>query len=242
MNNEQEIVCELIKEWFVANNAAYLAKENQICFWGKLRSAVDDDEWVIWSMREAANIFKATIIPFGLMKECTADVIMLAALELGRSFVSGVHSDVEVLPQYFNYNREALRVEVKDIDFSLELMTRIVRNFERATINVLIKDVGMVFNKCYTMLELAPMTRNKRNILLRRVLESKNCLYKEKNYSNRYTYEGQVHAIIKHQFAVGIQKLTKDMIESFALQALRGSIAAQRFAKGDQREILGVAV
>jgi len=242
MEKTQEVVCELIKEWFVSNNAAYLAKEGCVVHWGKLRSAIDDDEWVVWSTREALNIFKATIIPFGLMKECTADVLMLAALELGRSYISGVHSDVEVLPQYFNYNREALRVEVKDIDFSLELMTRIIRNFERATINVFIKDVGLVFAKCYTILGLAPMTRNKRNILMRRVLEGKNCLYQERNYSNRYTYEGQVHAIIKHQFAVGVHKLTKDMIESFAMQALRGSIAAQRFAKGDQRESLGVAI
>ena len=51
MTNDEEVVVELIKEWFEKHDASLLAKENQIVFW-------ENDAWVIWSMRETVNIFK----------------------------------------------------------------------------------------------------------------------------------------------------------------------------------------
>lgn len=242
MTTEEEVVIEKLKEWFLLHNAAYLAKESSICWWGKPQSSTDDDVWVIWTMREAINIFKATLLPFGLMKYCTAETIMTAALEVDRSYICGVNSDVQCLPQYFNFNREALKVEVKSIDYKLELMTRIIKNFEKAMINVLIADVGKVFNECFTMLGLAPESSVKRNSLMRHVLNNKSCLYTEKNYSNRYMYNGRVHAVIKHKLAVGIEPLTASQINEFAYQAVKGSTAAQRFAKGEQRILLGVSI
>jgi len=242
MKEEEVYAVELIKEWMTTNNAAYLAKEGQIVFWGKAKSTIDDDEWIMYSMREAINIFKSTILPFGLMKYCTAEVVMVAAMELGRSFIYGVHSDVQTLPQVFNFNVEALRTSVKELDANLELMSRIIRNFEMAQINVLIVDVGSVLDTAFTMLGLTPLSREKRNILMRRVLERSGCMYKEKNYKNRYMYKGKVHAVIKHKLAIGLEKLEEEQIKDFALMALRGSIAAQKYAVGEMRELLGVSI
>ena len=242
MTTEEEIVIEKLKDWFLLYNAAYLAKESAVVHWGKSQSATDDDVWIIWTIREAINIFKATILPFGLMKYCTQETIMVAALEVDRSFISGVNSDVQCLPQYFNFNREALRVEVKDLDYSLELMTRIIRNIEKATINVLIKDVGRIFSECFIQLGLAPMSSVKRNNLMRSVLSQKSCLLVEKNYANRYMYNGRVHAVLRHKLAHGIEPMSDKIITEYAFMALKGSVAAQRFAKGEQRVLLGVSI
>ncbi len=242
MTTEEEVVIEKLKDWFILHNAAYLAKESCVCHWGKSQSATDDDTWIIWTIREAINIFKATILPFGLMKYCTQETIMVAALEVDRSFISGVNSDVQCLPQYFNFNREALRVEVKDLDYSLELMTRIIRNIEKATINVLIKDVGRIFNECYIQLGLTPVSSVKRNNLMRSVLSQKSCLLVEKNYANRYMYNGRVHAVLRHKLAHGIEPMSDKIITEYAFMALKGSVAAQRFAKGEQRILLGVSI
>ena len=242
MTTEEEIVIEKLKDWFTLHNAAYLAKESAVVHWGKSQSVTDDDTWIIWTVREAINIFKATILPFGLMKYCTQETIMVAALEVDRSFISGVNSDVQCLPQYFNFNREALRVEVKDLDYSLELMTRIIRNIEKATINVLIADVGKVFNECYTMLGLTPVSSHKRNTLMRSVISQKSCLLTERNYGNRYMYGGRVHAALRNKLAVGICPMTAQEVTEHAYAALKGSVAAQRFAKGEQRVLLGVSI
>lgn len=242
MTTEEEIVIEKLKDWFLLHNAAYLAKESAVVHWGKSQSVTDDDVWIIWTIREAINIFKATILPFGLMKYCTTETIMTAALEVDRSFISGVNSDVQCLPQYFNFNREALRVEVKDLDYSLELMTRIIRNIEKITINVLIKDVGRIFDECYIQLGLAPVSGVKRNTLMRSVINQKSCLLTEKNYSNRYMYNGRVHAVLRHKLAIGVEPLTDEEVAEHSFAALKGSVAAQRFAKGEQRILLGVSI
>jgi len=242
MSEDEEIVIEKLKEWFLLHNAAYIAKENAVVHWGKSQSVVDDDSWIIWTMREAVNIFKATILPFGLMKYCSQEVVMVAALEVDRSFISGVTSDVECLPQYFNFNREALRVKVKDLDFALELMTRIIRNIERATINVLIKDVGRIFDNCYIQLGLTPISGIKRNTMMRSVLQQKSCILIEKNYRTRYMYKGRVHSVLRNKLACGVEPMTDEIIDTYALMALKGSTAAQRFAKGEQRILLGVSI
>lgn len=238
MKEEEIIVVELIKKWMNQYQAAFLAKESQIVYWGHAVSNADEEEWVKWTLTEAVNIFRSTIIPFGLMKLCTPDAVRIAAQEAERSYVSGVYSDTLVLPHLFNFNHKQLEIEILVVDWKYELMKRIIKVLEKTQRNVYIVDVGRVFDGCYLFLDMSPISNQAKNKLMRKVLSTKGCGYVERNYSNRYKYEGRVHAILKYEKASGIQSLSEEEVNHYVLRSLRGSIASEKFCNSEQKILL----
>lgn len=102
---DQEFVLEVIKKWITTNEAAYLAKEDQLIFWGHV--TIHTAGWERLTCKQASNIIKSTEIPVGLMKYCTADMVVAAAQEVDRVFTCAVDIHGEVKKEFFNLRKKS---------------------------------------------------------------------------------------------------------------------------------------
>lgn len=233
MTNDEEVVVELIKEWFEKHDASLLAKENQIVFW-------ENDAWVIWSMRETVNIFKSTIIPFGLMKVCDDGAVRVAALELNRSYISGVNSRTAVLPQYFNFHRDCVKLGTDYGNYKDEIVKHIIDLFERMGVNVKLTCIGKLANYAMNYLELPALSSQERNALIRKHIVGTQ--FKERNGNSRFLHDGKMHVVIRYGKASGLFELHEYRLEHLAIKVLESTHAAKKFAKGFKRDLLKVSL
>jgi len=233
MTNDQEVVVELIKDWMEKHDSALLAKENQIVFW-------ENEAWVIWTMKEAVNIFKATLIPFGLMRVCDDNAVRVAALELSRSYIAGVNSKTVIQPQYFNFHRSAVALGTDHSNYKEELVRRVIDMFGECGVNVKLTDVGRLLDYAMNYIEQPALSSQERNELIRKLIVGTQ--FKERNYKSRYLWEGRMHAVLRFGKASGLFNLNTISIEEAAVRILSGSQAAKRFATGDKRILLNVAL
>ena len=235
MTKDQEVVVELLKSWFEKHDASLLAKESQVVFW-------ENEAWVIWTLRESVNIFKATLIPFGLLKLCDDNAVRIAALELNRSYIAGVNSKTVIQPQYFNFHRNAVKLGNDSGNYKEEIVRKVVDAFESMGVNVKLTDLGYILDYAMGYLEQPRLSSHERNELIRKVIVGTR--YKERNYTSRYLFEGQMHAVIRYGKAGGLWKISDPGvdIDSFVVSILIGTQAAKKFAKGFKRDLLNVAL
>ena len=99
---DREIALETIKMWFRENDAAYLAKENQVVYWQHFNVESKRGEYVSLKMIEVCRIIRATRAGFNAMKFVKPELVMLAAQEEERAYRQGVYSRSNVPPEYFN--------------------------------------------------------------------------------------------------------------------------------------------
>lgn len=107
MNNEQDriIALETCKMWLNENDAAYLAKEDQVVYWQHFNPESKRGEYIRLKLREACRIIKATRSGFNAMKYIKPELLMLAAQECERAYKQGVFSRSNVPEEYFNFCR-----------------------------------------------------------------------------------------------------------------------------------------
>ena len=233
MTNDEEVVVELIKEWFEQQDAALLAKENQIVFW-------ENNAWVIWTMREAVSIFKAIKIPFGLMKVCDDNAVRVAALELNRSYIAGVNSRTAVTPQYFNFHRDVVKLGTDYGDYKDEIVKRAIDLFELMSVNIKITDIAKVLDYAMNYLEQPALSSQERNALIRKHIVGTQ--FKERNGNSRYLHEGKMHVVLRHSKRSGLFRIEDNQLEDFAIKILKNTHAAKKYATGFKRELLNVAL
>lgn len=239
MDADVEVALELVKAWVSDNKAALLAKEDQIVFWGTASAIVSDKkDWVVWSLKECVQILKATVMPFGLMKLCTADLIRAACTELERSFISGVNMKTPVSPLYFNFYVDA--VKLHDIEYNVEadLVRRIIHHLERMRVNVKLTDIGVIYEYAANLLGQPTITANARNLFLRQAISG--TAYVEKNYKQRYWFNDVSYSCIRYGKEVGIFTFSADELHAMSMDILRESAFARKFATGEFRKALNV--
>ena len=233
MTNDQEVVVELLKKWMEQHDSALLAKENQIVFW-------ENEAWVVWTMKEAVNIFKATLIPFGLMKICDDNAVRIAALELNRSYIAGVNSKTVIQPQYFNFHRSAVKLGNDFGNYKEEVVSRVIELFESMQVNVKLTDLGYILDYAMGYLEQPKLSSQERNEYIRKLIL--NTQFKERNYKSRYLWDGRMHAVIRYGKVSGLFSLSDVDVEDTVIKILTGTQAAKKFAKDYKRDLLNVAL
>lgn len=233
MTNDQEVVVELIKKWMEKQDSALLAKENQIVFW-------ENEAWVVWTMKEAVNIFKATLIPFGLMKLCDDNAVRIAALELNRSYIAGVNSKTVIQPQYFNFHRNAVKLGNDFGNYKEEIVSKVIELFESMMVNVKLTDIGYILDYAMGYLEQPRLSSQERNEFIRKLIV--NTQFKERNYKSRYLWDGRMHAVIRYGKVNGLFSLDHIDVEDTVIKILSNTQAAKKFAKGFKRDLLNVAL
>ncbi|WJM94040.1 hypothetical protein QDY63_14585 [Pseudomonas brenneri] len=233
MTNDQEVVVELLKTWMEKHDIALLAKENQIVFW-------ENEAWVMWTMKEAVNIFKATLIPFGLMKICDDNAVRIAALELNRSYIAGVNSPTVIQPQYFNLHRNAVKLGNDFGCYKEEIVRNLISHCESRRVNILLTDLGRILDFAMSYLEQPKLSSQERNDLIRKAIVGTQ--YKERNYNSRYLWDGRMHAVIRYGKASGLCVVHAADIEAIVVGILTGTQAAKKFATGFKRDLLNVAL
>ena len=239
MDSDVEVALELVKAWVSENNAALLAKEDNVVFWGTASAVVDDKKgWVVWGMKECVQILKATIMPFGLMKLCSADLLRAACTELERSFISGVNMKTPVSPQYFNFYVGAAALQETEYNVEADLIRRIVHFMESKRVNVKIVDLGVIYEYAANLLGQPNITANARNIFMRQAIVDTD--YVEKNYKQRYWYNDVSYSCIRLGKQIGIFTFNAEELHDIAMACLRDSAFARKFATGDFRRALNV--
>lgn len=233
MTNDQEVVVELIKSWMEKHESALLAKENQIVFW-------ENEAWVVWTMKEAVNIFKATLIPFGLMKICDDNAVRIAALELNRSYIAGVNSKTVIQPQYFNFHRNAVKLGNDFGNYKEEIVRNLISHCESGQVNIKLTDLGRILDFAMSYLEQPKLSSQERNELIRKAIVGTQ--YKERNYNSRFLHEGRMHAVIRYGKNNGLCIVNEADLEGTAITILSNTQAAKKFAKGFKRDLLNVAL
>lgn len=233
MTADQEVVVELIKSWFEKHDASLLAKESQVVFW-------ENEGWVIWTLRESVNIFKAVLIPFGLLKLCDDNAVRIAALELNRSYIAGVNSPTVIQPQYFNLHRNAVKLGNDFGCYKEEIVRNLISHCESRRVNILLTDLGRILDFAMSYLEQPKLSSQERNDLIRKAIVGTQ--YKERNYNSRYLWDGRMHAVIRYGKASGLCMLHTDDIETIVVDILTNTQAAKKFATGFKRDLLNVAL
>lgn len=236
MTKDQEVVVELIKSWFEKHDASLLAKESQVVFW-------ENNGWVIWTLRESVNIFKATLIPFGLLKLCDDNAVRIAALELNRSYIAGVNSKTVIQPQYFNFHRNAVKLGNDSGNYKEEIVRNLVGVFESRGVNVKLTDLGYILDYAMGFLEQPRLSSQERNELIRKVIVGTR--YIERNYKSRFLHDGRMHAVIRYGKASGLYNpddYDRANLESMVVTILTNTQAAKKFATGYKRDLLNVAL
>ena len=233
MTNDQEVVVELLKKWMEQHDSALLAKENQIVFW-------ENEVWVVWTMKEAVNIFKATLIPFGLMKLCDDNAVRIAALELNRSYIAGVNSKTVIQPQYFNFHRNAVKLGNDFGNYKEEVVRKVIELFESMMVNVKLTDIGYILDYAMEYLEQPKLSSQERNEFIRKLIV--NTQFKERNYKSRYLWDGRMHAVIRYGKVNGLFSISHIDVEDTVIKILSNTQAAKKFAKGFKRDLLNVAL
>lgn len=233
MTADQEVVVELIKSWFEKHDASLLAKESQVVFW-------ENEGWVIWTLRESVNIFKAVLIPFGLLKLCDDNAVRIAALELNRSYIAGVNSPTVIQPQYFNLHRNAVKLGNDFGCYKEEIVRNLISHCESRRVNILLTDLGRILDFAMSYLEQPKLSSQERNDLIRKAIVGTQ--YKERNYNSRYLWDGRMHAVIRYGKASGLCVVHAADIEAIVVGILTGTQAAKKFATGFKRDLLNVAL
>lgn len=239
MDSDIEVALELVKEWLSNNKAALLAKEDLLVHWGTASAVLGAPKgWVSWSMKEAVQVLKATVMPFGLMKLCNADLVRAACTELDASYISGVHSAQPVSPQYFNFYVDAVSLHGIEYNVEADLISRFVHHFARLRVNVQLVTFGVMFEYAANLLGQPTITANARNLYLRQAIDGTE--YEEKNYTRRYWFEGVSYSCIRLGKTLGIFNCTADQQHDICMDVLRDSAYARKFATGDLRKALNV--
>lgn len=239
MDEDVVVVLELVKAWVSENTAALLAKEDQIVFWGTASAVLDDKKsWVTWSLKECVQILKATVIPFGLMKHCTQDLVRAACTELERSFISGVTSMKPVSPLYFNFYVGTEKLHGIEYNVEADLIQRIIHHLERMRVNVQIVDIGNIYEYAASLLDRPTLTANARNKFMRQAIIGTE--YVEKNYTQRYWFDGVSYSCLRYGKEIGMLTFTPDELHAMSMDILRESSFARKFAVGEFRKALNV--
>ena len=184
---DQEVVLDIIKEWLREQDAAFLAKEEQVVFWGPLDGNIRKQGWNKLKLREAASIIRSTKVPVGIMKHCTEDMIRAAAQEESRTYVSGCNVHGMVSKQYFNfYTTNQAVFETMEHRCSVALITEL----EQLGENILWRDLSHMYTQALKYLGRPVPHAIAVNNLLRFGLKDSRFIEKRntKTYNGRYVY------------------------------------------------------
>lgn len=195
---DQEVVLQIIKEWLRAKDAAFLAREEQVVFWGPIDGNLRKQGWNKLKLKEATSIIRSTQVPVGIMKHCTEDMLRAAAQEEGRTYVCGVTVlSGAVSPEYFNFAAQARSVcEVLEHRAAIFLIAEL----EALNQNVMWRDLTCMYEKLLTQLGLEIPNSHQRNGFLRYGLQESAFVEKRnsKTFNNRYVIreDGKLRQLI----------------------------------------------
>ena len=174
------------------------------------------------------------------MKVCDDGAVRVAALELNRSYISGVNSKTAVLPQYFNFHRDCTKLGTDYSNYKDEVMKNIIGLFERMGVNVKLTCIGKLANYALAYLELPALSSQERNALIRKHIVGTQ--FKERNGNSRFLYAGKMQVVIRFGRASGLFIVEDYNLEQLACKVLESTQAAKKYAKGFKRDLLKVAL
>jgi len=221
---DQEIVLDIIKSWLDENDAAYLAKEDLVVYWGNPTGDIKKKDWIKWRVAEIVNIIKSTKVPVGVMKHCTPDMFKAACQEEGRTYICGVEVHGEVKPEYFNYNRfKAPTNETVEHRIAVFLLSEL----QTVDQNILWSQVVYLFEQALKYCKVPLSNAIQRNKFLRYGVSKTD--FKERRATggknNRYTVRkkggGHIqYTCIKLDHRSGIYELSKDEMRKVIIGAV----------------------
>lgn len=222
---DQEIVLDIIKEWLREYDANFIAREEQIVFWGPIDGNIRKQGWNKLKLKEAVSVVRSTKVPVGLMKHCTEDAVRAAAQEEGRAFIAGVTVIGEVAPEYFNFhtNKRSVCETVEH-----KIAQYIIAELEALDENVMWRDLAYIYEQALKYCGLQVPTSHARNGFLRYALQNSTFVEKRNNksYNGRYVYRENgklIQAIcikLPHKSKVKTD-WTKDMMRGVILRAVK---------------------
>jgi len=186
-NEDQEIVLDIIKNWYNELDAAFLAKEGLIVHWSSLNGDVRNKGWVKLKLREAASIVRATRVPVGVMKYCTEDMFRAGAQEEGRTYIQGCTVVGDAADGYFNYNTKAAIGAISEKP-EHKLAVSLIAEFVALDENVMWCDLAFMYEKALERLSIPVPHAVLRNKFLRYGLSGTQFIEKRNNkrYNGRY--------------------------------------------------------
>ena len=224
--DDQEIVLEIIKLWLREQDAAFLAREEIVVFWGPLDGNLRKQGWNKLKLSEAVSIVRTTKVPVGVMKHCTADLMRAAAQEEARAYVAGVSVvGGAVSPEYFNYHSKARSV-CETIEHRVAV--HLISELEALNQNIMWHHVAYLYEQCLKYMKLEVPNSMQRNKFIRYGLNDSAFIEKRnsKRYNGRYVIRenGKLRQLIciKLPDRSGIKDdWTKDEMREVVLRAVK---------------------
>lgn len=169
LSEDEELVLSIIKQWYTDKDAVYLAKEDQILFWGPINGDRSNLGWNRLKPKETIAIIRATKIPVGVMHLCSETLLQAAAQEEGRAFIQAVEVHGTVEEGYFNlYTAKAYFKRTQQFVTLESILAReILRYFEVIKDNIKVKDCNEIMASAIIKLKLPTLSVMARNSLLR---------------------------------------------------------------------------
>jgi len=225
-SEDQLIVLEIIKGWLDENDAAYLAKEDIVVHWGNPTGDIQQQGWVKYRCSEIANIIRATLVPVGVMRHCTTDMLKAACQEEERTYICGVEVTGDVKSQYFNYtkyrNPKAETVEH-------EIAVHLVAELHALSENIIWKDLVYIFEQALKYCKVDVPNAQNRNNFLRYGIAKTDFVERRanKSYNGRYVQKenGKIvqYTCLKLPYRSGLKRdWTKSQMRNIILRAVKG--------------------
>lgn len=169
LSDDQELVLSIIKEWYEELDAAYLAIENQVVYWGPLNGNVRQQGWNKLKLSDALKIVRATRVPVGVMKLCTEELMIAAAQEEDRAYQQGVSTSANLVSkEFFNFahhSGQEYRPAAEVLEHRIAI--HLIAECQARDLNVRWLDLAEMFDMCSAELGRQRQTRVQRNKFLR---------------------------------------------------------------------------
>lgn len=224
--DDQEIVLEIIKQWLRNQDAAFLAREELVVFWGPIDGNLRKQGWNKLKLNEAVSVVRTTKVPVGVMKHCTADLMRAAAQEEGRAYIAGVTVvGGAVSPEYFNFHSNKRSV-CETIEHRVAI--HLICELEALDQNVMWHQVAYLYEQCLKYMKLEVPNCMQRNNFIRYGLQESAFIEKRnsKRYNGRYVIRegGKLRQLIciKLPHKSGIKEdWTKDEMRGIVLRSVQ---------------------
>lgn len=223
-SQDEEIVLEILKDWLEENDAAFLAKDDIVVYWGNPTGDIQKQDWVKLKVVEAVNIVKATKVPVGLMKYCSADMLKAACQEEGRTYICGVEVHGHVNPEYFNYNKYTAP-KAESLEHRVAVF--ILAELQGIDQNILWSQVAYIFEQTLKYIKRPVPNALQRNKFIRYGVSKTNFVERRAagGKNNRYTVRkkggGHIqYTCIKLDHRSGIYDLSKQEMRELIKRAV----------------------
>lgn len=225
-SDDQEIVLELLKDWLREKDAAFLAREELVVFWGPIDGNLRKQGWNKLKLKEAVSVVRSTKVPVGIMKHCTEDLMRAAAQEEARTYIAGVTVvGGAVSPEYFNYHSNKRSV-CETIEHRIAV--HLISELEALDQNIMWHHVAYLYEQALRYMGLTIPNSMQRNGFIRYGLNESPFIEKRntKRYNGRYVIRenGKIRQLIciKLPHKSGIKdEWTKDEMRGVVLRAVK---------------------